>query len=115
VSLRLATKIAHGNRAYVKWPLGCVITKGGSVQSVGWSALKSDPRFAGCSIHAEEHALRQMGYQADGCVLYVARVTKRGHRALAKPCSACQQLIVTAGVKRVVWTVDDREFGVWRP
>jgi pyrimidine deaminase RibD-like protein len=115
MSLKLATKLAQSNTTYSRWPLGCVITKGGAVQSVGWSSLKSDPRFERCSVHAEEHALRQMRYEANGCVLYVARLLRTGHLALAKPCAACQTLIRQAGVKRVVYTISDNEWGTWKP
>ena len=115
MSLKLAVKLATSNTTYSRWPLGCVITKGGAVQAVGWSALKSDPRFPGCSIHAEDHALRQMRHDARGCVLYVARLLRTGQVALAKPCAACQQLIREAGVKRVVYTINDNEWGTWKP
>ncbi len=115
MSIALALKVANSNTCYTKWPLGCVITKGGAVQSVGWSALKSDPRFERCSVHAEEHALRQMKWQAAGCVLYVARVTRTGAIGLAKPCDYCQGLIEASGVKRVVYTTDEGDTGIWKP
>lgn len=115
MSLKLAVKIAESNTAYTRWPLGCVVTKGGAVQAVGWSSLKSDPRFAGCSIHAEDHTLRQMRYDARGCVMYVARVLRTGDIALAKPCRACQRLITIAGIKKVIYTITSTEDGTWKP
>jgi pyrimidine deaminase RibD-like protein len=119
MSLDIAVKIAAANTAYPRWPLGCVVTKGGAVQSVGWSILKGDPAMlddhSNCSVHAEMHALRQMRQLAHGCVMYVARINRSGQPALAKPCGVCQRAISRAGVKKVVYTVDGEHHGVWRP
>lgn len=119
MSLAIATKIASSNDDYVKWPFGCVVTKGGAVQAIGRNILKSDPAFVDdhtkCSVHAEVDALRQMGFRAHGCVMFIARVTKTGRKALAKPCTRCQRVITNAGVKRVVFTLDESGYGVWKP
>jgi len=119
MSLRYATKIAEANDDYPKWKLGCVIKKGGAVQSVGWNVKKRDPKFlddhSNCSIHAEIRALRQMNYEADGCIMYVARVLKGGGIGLAKPCATCQQIISDAGIKKVHFTIDETTEGIWKP
>jgi pyrimidine deaminase RibD-like protein len=119
MSLKYAIKIAEANDAYPKWKLGCVIKKGGAVQSVGWSMWKYDPMFiddhSNCSTHAEVHALRQMRYDAHNCTMFVARALKGGGLGLAKPCVNCQTLIEDAGIKRVVFTVDNDRQDVWRP
>jgi pyrimidine deaminase RibD-like protein len=119
VSLQLAVKIAKSNSDYDRWPFGCVIKKGGAIQAVGWNILKSDPRYTdnhlNCSVHAEEHALKQMRNGASGCVLYVARMLRTGNVGLAKPCIHCQKLIRDAGVKRVIFSIDNDMHGIWKP
>jgi pyrimidine deaminase RibD-like protein len=119
MSLTYAIKIAESNECYIKWPFGCVIKKGGAVQAVGWNILKSEPYYlddhSNCSIHAEMHALRQMNYEAKGCVMFVARALRGGGSGLAKPCDDCQEVIRKAGVKRVVYTIDNENHGVWKP
>lgn len=119
MSLAIAAKVAESNDDYVKWPFGCVVTKGGAVQAVGRNILKSDPAYlddhSNCSVHAEVDALRQMSFKAHGCVMFIARVTKSGRQALAKPCRRCQRVIASAGVKRVVFTLDGSGHGVWKP
>lgn len=119
MSLPYAIKIAEGNDSYEKWPFGCVIKKGGAIQAVGWNIKKSDPEFLDdhsmCSVHAEIHALRQMKYRADGCVMFIARVLKGGGIGLAKPCVNCQTVITDSGIKRVLYTIDEDNFGTWKP
>jgi pyrimidine deaminase RibD-like protein len=119
MSLRYAIKIAEANDCYPKWKLGCVVKKGGAVQAIGWNIKKGDPTYlddhTNCSVHAEIHALRQMNYEASGCTLFVARIMKAGGIGLAKPCHNCQQVIEDAGVKRVIFTIDEHTEGVWKP
>jgi pyrimidine deaminase RibD-like protein len=115
MGIDLAIRLARRNQRYQRWPLGAVITKGGSVVAVGQSALKSPPLHPGCSRHAEEQALRRVRGLAPGCVMFVARKMRNGQIGLAKPCQHCQTLIRASGIKRVVYTVDDQTIGVWKP
>jgi pyrimidine deaminase RibD-like protein len=119
LSITYALKIAEANIYYPKWRLGCVIKKGGAVQSVGWNSLKYDPTdvedYTVCSLHAEIHALKQMKFKADGCTMYVARALKGGGVGLAKPCCNCQEIIESSGVKKVIFTIDTHTQGIWKP
>lgn len=119
MSLRLAQKVAEANTDYANWPFGCVITKGGAVQAVGWNVWKSDSdnldEWYRSSVHCEVHALRQMNYEAKGCVLYICRLRKSGGIGIAKPCVRCEEVIVRAKIKKVVYTLNDQEYGVWKP
>jgi len=117
--IELAKKIAAANDDYPEWRLAAVCVKGGSVQSVGWSKLKRDPlfldQFYNCSVHAEVDCLKRMNFQAKNCVLHVARLRKGGGFGLAKPCANCATMIESSGVKKVIYTISDDEFGVWKP
>jgi deoxycytidylate deaminase len=119
MSLEIAKKIAVANDQYPKWSLGCCVVKGGAIQAVGWNKKKSEPTFlddhTNCSIHAEIMALRQMNFEAKRCTLYIARWRKGGGYGLSKPCERCKPVIKKAGVKKVVFTVDNESYGVWIP
>lgn len=58
-------------------------------------------------LHAEIDAIRnaiRRGLDPEGATMYVARVTRDGKPALAKPCEGCQRAIVAFGIKDVQWT-----------
>lgn len=118
MSIRLAKKIAEANDNHPQWMLGAVLSRGGSVISVGWNKPKNDPSmdipYAYLSIHAEADAIRQV-YDATDCVLYVARKRRDGNFGLAKPCKHCQILIRENGIKKVIYTVDNETIAIWKP
>ena len=100
-----------------------MIVKGGNVLAVGQSKLRTNP--ANCdfevpgvrervSQHAEIDALTRCG-NPKGAVVYVARIGRSGNIRLAKPCKSCQRKLIEAGVKRIVYTVDDFTFDLWPP
>ncbi len=77
--------------------VGCVVVKDGRVVGRGWTQPGGRP-------HAEAMALAQAGDRASGATLYVtlepcAHVSERG--------PACADLIVAAGVSRVVASMTD--------
>lgn len=118
MSLRMAKKIALANDEHERWMLGCVISRNSSVLAVGWNKPKNDPAFIDdftkCSVHAESDALSRTKNPA-GATLYIARVCKGGGFGLAKPCKKCQQEIFEAGIKRVLYTINNTTHGVWKP
>ncbi|MBM6576896.1 bifunctional diaminohydroxyphosphoribosylaminopyrimidine deaminase/5-amino-6-(5-phosphoribosylamino)uracil reductase RibD [Microvirga sp. SRT01] len=77
--------------------VGCVIVKAGRVIGRGWTAAGGRP-------HAEAAALAQAGTESRGATCYVtlepcAHVSPRG--------PACSDLLVAAGVMRVVGAIED--------
>lgn len=112
--LRLAQLHAAKSR-HPRWKMAAVAVSAGRVLGIGTNQPKNDPAIEGiplssCSIHAEVCALR--GVDAAGSTLYVARVTRGGARGLAKPCHRCETFLRSVGVRRVVWTMDDHQYGV---
>jgi tRNA(Arg) A34 adenosine deaminase TadA len=76
-----------------------------SRKSHPWLVKQGFPAYS--DIHAEMRAvmyslLQRLGL--DGQTLYVARVCRDGTLGLAKPCKYCMAVLVTSGLKRVVWT-----------
>ena len=71
------------------------------------------------SIFIARYMQRWMLWNAgdtDGAELFVARVTRGGNLALAKPCSRCMETIGDHGIKKVYYTDELREwkfFRVW--
>lgn len=107
-----AIELAERNDRYPRWRLAAVIVKGGSVLSHGISVKRNDPlcnsNGEGCSEHAEINAMRQCSAdRLQGAVIYVARITRGGRVALAKPCKMCEDALRTAGVKRAIYTQDE--------
>lgn len=113
--LNLASILAEESN-HSQWHLGSVITRGGSVLSRGVSKPRNpveivDGMHSGCSVHAEKDALAQCA-NPKGATIFVARLTP-GHRtlAMARPCNACMASIIEAKVKRVVYSMNEEEYG----
>jgi deoxycytidylate deaminase len=119
VSYQIAERVARANTSYERWPFGCCIRKGGAVQAIGWNSYKADPFYLddhrNCSVHAEVAALRQLRYRARGCSMFVVRVMRSGPIGLAYPCANCRTLIIDSGIRRVTYSIDNNNRGVWYP
>lgn len=66
--------------------------------------------------HAEVNVLKKFlkrKKQLKKAVIYVVRVlNKDDSLGLSKPCSGCMQAIEAAGLKRVVYSISDNEYGI---
>jgi len=68
-------------------------------------------------VHAEHRVMKKMD---KGGVLYVTRVHKAGfpdtlNFAMARPCFSCEFSIRAKKVKKVYYTINNNQFGVWTP
>ena len=93
---------------------GAVVVKSGRVVGTGYNKDRNHPLFVSpehikphCSRHAEVEALREAKNNADGAVLYVARVNRQGQDRNSKPCKLCQAVIQKSKIKKVIYTEDD--------
>lgn len=89
--------------------IGALVMLKGGGSIAGWNKKKTHPRFQTRSIHAEMDCILKAargGHSLGGATIYVARQTRDGRPALAKPCPTCMSLLHEAGVRRVVWTTD---------
>lgn len=107
------------NSDYCKHKVGAVILdKRGRIISTGFNKQKTHPLQAKYAppekqfLHAEIAAL--VAARKDGHTIVVARRRKDGHVGLAKPCPICAMAIADAGIKEVVYTVDDDTYSVMR-
>jgi tRNA(Arg) A34 adenosine deaminase TadA len=61
------------------------------------------------AAHAEFRLAKRLNKNS---VVYVARVTKGGLIALAKPCPKCSIVLKNKGIKKVYYTIDKNHFGI---
>lgn len=92
---------------------GAILTKGGSVISVGINRRRTNPALLDqedyrlSSVHAEVAAIKgSHGADLKGAVIYVARVNNAGEQMMSKPCEECQKVLRDVGVKKVFYTID---------
>ena len=87
--------------------VGAVITAGPRVLALSPNLRRNDPAvdFRHATFHAEEAALRRTR-NAAGAEIWIARVNRAGHRALARPCLRCQQALAHAGITRAHYTTE---------
>lgn len=63
--------------------------------------------------HAEGRAMRKMGKRG---TLYVTRVSKKTRMyAMARPCGVCQIRIRANNIDKVVYTINENQYGIWYP
>ncbi|MBX7483481.1 bifunctional diaminohydroxyphosphoribosylaminopyrimidine deaminase/5-amino-6-(5-phosphoribosylamino)uracil reductase RibD [Qipengyuania qiaonensis] len=97
--LDAAARLASRARpeSYPNPGVGCILVKDAAVVGRGWTAPGGRP-------HAEAAALQQAGEQAFGATAYVT-LEPCAHRSRRGP--ACSDLLIEAGVSRVVAGVED--------
>ena len=113
---RIARKQAEQSQ-FKRARVGAVIVKGGRVLSCGFNEIRHHKLLSEKpypeSTHAEEAAivrLLQKRRQHDlvGADIYVCRINRAGESRLARPCSNCERLIRSVGIRNVYWTTNDR-------
>lgn len=108
MSFRLAEKQAKKS-PFLKHRVGAVIMKGSRVLSTGFNSIRYSKVSKQPTSHAEAAAICKLlkdGRLADLCGsdLYVTRFTKSGSVSCARPCSSCEQLIRSVGIRKVFYT-----------
>lgn len=93
-ALRLAAQGMNTTRPNPR--VGCVLVKAGVCVGRGWHQRAGEP-------HAEVHALRQAGKQAQGATAYVT-LEPCSHQGKTPPCA---NALIEAGVTRVVAAMQD--------
>jgi cytidine deaminase len=83
-----------------------VFSKNGAVYSTKVDDYQLIP-----SSHAEGRILKKLDR---GSIIYVARVKRRDKTlAMASPCGMCRVRIRGRGVKKVFYTINENQYGVW--
>lgn len=92
---------------------GAVIVLGGAIQSIGINKRTNDPYFHPnlhwLSEHAEASAIRKAS-RTMGATIYIARVSNQGDLRMSRPCPRCMSALKDAGIKKIVYTINQKEY-----
>jgi tRNA(Arg) A34 adenosine deaminase TadA len=104
--LSAACKIAQTSD--YRFRMAALLVKSGRVLGgdVNVPRITPDTPPQRCSTHAEVRVLKSTK-NTQGSTLYVARLLLNGEVAMAKPCVWCLETIISSGVSKVVFTIDD--------
>lgn len=75
------------------------------------TAYNGSPQFPVASAHAEYRLARKIDC---GSIVWIARITKDGKWAMAKPCHNCERLLRARRVHTVYYTIGPNEYGCLR-
>lgn len=89
--------------------LAAILKRNKSIIKIGTNSYKTDPKFKRThdngvidyQLHAEMDVLR---LYKPGDEITVLRFLADGSLTMAKPCKHCQQFLIDAGVKRVLFS-----------
>ena len=122
--LELARRVAH--QSIFDGPRhGAVLARGSSVINVsenknnfcsfGRRFRKCDIQPGHSTVHAELGSILGVGRnKTEGADVYVARIGKKGDFKMSKPCPMCESALRHVGVKRVIYTIDDKIAGSYK-
>lgn len=120
--MSLAKKVAYNCEAD-DYKHGAVLAKGGTVINTAFnknSHCSFGYRFRNINLglptlHAEIGAVIGIDRSVTtGATLYVCRVGKNGDYRLSKPCPMCYAALKHVGVRKVVWTINNKECGTYK-
>ena len=114
--LELAKRLAH-NSDYLDHRHGAVLTKSGRIINVSFNKNHYNSfaaRFKKVNVlHATQHA--ELGSllgvdrsKTTGATVYVVRIIKLGDTKMSKPCAMCEEAMRFCGVKKVVYSVNEK-------
>ena len=94
---------------------GAIVVKSGRVLGTGFNKDKNHPLAISeehikthASRHAEIEAIRDANWNVKGATLYVARVSSDGSPRNSRPCSRCYNKLIVSGIKKIVYTVEEK-------
>lgn len=92
----------------VRWDQKIVTAKNGAVHS---TAVDDYQRVS--LAHAEARLCRKLGKRG---LVFVSRVARKDKSlVMARPCTGCQPILKAHGVKRVYYSINNFQYGVWNP
>lgn len=105
MSRYLTLALKQASRSRCRHRVGAVLVKGGRILARSCNSRRNSPRidFRHATFHAEEALVRRLR-QAQGAVVYVARIDRSGAPQLARPCARCQRALATRGIVMACYT-----------
>ena len=107
---RIKTAAKAALKTEDRFQVGCAVYKGGNLLASAANQMTKSHTAAQKHYnfpfpHAEYNAIRSVKSSClKNCTLYVARVDKDGNYVMAKPCSCCQKMLKSHGIKTVYFT-----------
>jgi deoxycytidylate deaminase len=104
---------------------GAILVKGGSIISTspnkdsfcsfGARFRNSQNQPGRATRHAEIGAILGLARTTTGgATLYVARIGKADEFRMSKPCQMCESTLRHVGIKRVIYTINNKEVGDYK-
>ena len=104
---------------------GAVLARGASVINVsknknnfcsfGRRFRKGDIQPGHSTVHAELGSILGIDRRkTEGADIYVARVGKKGDFKMSKPCPMCESALRHVGIRRVIYTINNKIAGSYR-
>ena len=118
----LAKRVASQS-IYPEYKHGAVLVKGSSIRNTAHNKNNFSSfgkRFqkdhnGRSTVHAELGVILGLDRAiTTGATVYVARIGKCGEYRLSKPCSMCHAAMKHVGIKKVVYTIDDKIVGSYK-
>ena len=98
--------------------VACIIAKNNKILGWGLNSLKSHPKskFYSKRVHAEHAATISTNTKNhSNLTAYVARyVVGTGKLGPARPCKSCARHLLNAGIKKVIYTIDNHTYGIMK-
>ena len=118
--LELAKNIAHQS-VYGKFRHGAVLVRGGHIVNTCHNKNRHcsfgnkfrDRHNGHATLHAELGCVLGLDRKiTTGTTMYVVRVNRSSEFMMSKPCHMCHDVLQHCGVKKVVYTINEKEVGV---
>jgi tRNA(Arg) A34 adenosine deaminase TadA len=108
-----------GGRTKDTFRLGAVLVERKRVVAASFNSYRTHPLLAKYTEFPFKHAetaviIKQGLLNCVGLDLYVLRIGRGKPVGLAKPCNICMKWIESAGIARVYYSINEREYGVIR-
>ena len=120
--IELAARVANQSES-PDYRHGATLVKGASVINTSFNKnnfCSFGHRFrkrghGDATVHAEVGAVLGIERKnTEGATLYVARIGKNGDYRLSKPCPMCYAVMKHVGIKRVVYTINNKTAGSYK-
>jgi len=118
--LELARNVA-AQSTYGKFQHGAILVRGGSVINTSPNkdrfcsfGSKFRDRFCGhATLHAELGCILGLDRRiTSGTTMYVVRINGESNFRMSKPCSMCYDVLRHCGIKKVIYTINEKQIEV---
>lgn len=77
-----------------------------------YKPTRSDSKNYKPSLHAEIALIKKLKHDPQDLTFYIVRIDNNNQVALARPCKNCEKQLYKTGFRRIVYSINQSEFGV---